>query len=125
MLVRHGAKAAEQIVDEFGPEPSAADDALRALLAQIGDAAVPGLEAAYAHSGWLEKVSIGLISRHTNRRVQIVLALRAIGSAPAFAALRRLADGERDANLRLRLQQALHGSDGPAGGAASGPEVRP
>lgn len=121
VLVRHGAKAAEQIVDEFGPEPSAADDALRALLAQIGDAAVPGLEAAYAHSGWLEKVSIGLISRHTNRRVQIVLALRAIGSGAAFAALRRLADGERDANLRLRLQQALHGSEGPAnGGPASG-----
>jgi len=130
VLVRHGQKAAEQIVDEFGPEPSAADDALRALLAKIGDAAVPGLEAAYAHSGWLEKVSIGLISRHTNRRVQIVLSLRAIGSGSAFAALRRLADGERDANLRLRLQQALHGSEGPANGnsasgPASGPEARP
>lgn len=125
VLVRGGRKAAEQIVDEFGPEPSAADDALRSLLAQIGDAAVLALEAAYAHSGWLEKVSIGLISRHTNRRVQIVLALRAIGSEAAFAALRRLADGERDANLRLRLQQALHGSDGSAsgqaGGSASGP----
>lgn len=126
VLVRHGQKAAEQIVDEFGPEPSAADDALRALLAQIGDAAVPGLEAAYAHSGWLEKVSIGLISRHTNRRVQIVLSLRAIGSGAAFAALRRLADGERDANLRLRLQQALHGSDGTANGGSDqgGPEAR-
>ncbi len=53
-------------------------------------------------------MSLGLISRHTNRRVQVVLALRAIGSAPARAALQALAANESDANLRLRLQQALH-----------------
>lgn len=109
LLVRGGAPAAALLANGFGPEPTAADDELRSLLARIGDVAVPPLQAAYEHSGWLEKVSIGLISRHTNRRVQIVMALRAVGSAPALAALRALLDGERDANLRLRLQQALHG----------------
>lgn len=119
VLVRGGGAAAEHLVEEFGPEPSASDDELCTLLQEIGDPAVPVLQAAYAHSGWLEKVSIGLISRHTNRRVQIVLALRAIGSETALAALRALHAQERDANLRLRLQQALHGlGEGPRDAAA-------
>ncbi len=123
VLVRCGPAAVAEICDSFGPEPSAFDDALREVLVGIGDAAVPALQAAYERSGWLERVSIGLISRHTNRRVQIVLALRAIGSAAAQSALHELADAERDANLRLRLQEALHelqarsrapgGDDGP------------
>lgn len=125
VLVRGGAAAAAQLVEEFGPEPSAADDELRTLLRQIGDPAVPVLHDAYAHSGWLEKVSIGLISRHTNRRVQIVLALRAIGSEAAFAALRALLLQERDANLRLRLQQALHGLEEAPREATPGGEPRP
>ncbi|MBL8735431.1 MAG: hypothetical protein JNL12_03315, partial [Planctomycetes bacterium] len=121
VLVRGGAAAAEHLIEEFGPEPSGSDDELRTLLQAIGDAAVGVLHAAYAHSGWLEKVSIGLISRHTNRRVQIVLALRAIGSEAAIAALRALLAQERDANLRLRLQQALHGlGEGPREAAAGG-----
>jgi hypothetical protein len=76
-------------------------------LVEIGDAAVPPLQAAYAHSGWLEKVAIGLLSRHTNRRAQVVFALRAIGSPAARAVLEGLLLTERDANLRLRLQEAL------------------
>jgi HEAT repeat protein len=75
---------------------------------RIGDDAVAPLQAAYGHSGWLEKVSIGLISRHTNRRVQIARALRDLGSPAAGAALQALLDTERDANLRLRLQEGLH-----------------
>lgn len=125
VLVRGGAAAAEQLLEEFGPEPSASDDELRTLLRAIGDPAVPVLHAAYAHSGWLEKVSIGLISRHTNRRVQIVLALRAIGSEAAIVALRALLAQERDANLRLRLQQALHGlGDTTHDGTAANDESR-
>ncbi|MCC7396974.1 MAG: hypothetical protein IT455_07895 [Planctomycetes bacterium] len=119
VLVVGGAAAAAHLADSFGPEPSAFDDELRAVLVQIGDPAVAPLLAAYEHSGWLEKVSIGLISRHTNRRVQIILSLRALGSAPARAALTSMLAGERDDNLRMRLSQALH--DGPRGGA-DGPD---
>ena len=119
VLVRVGPAAAEHLIDSFGPEPSAFDDQLRAILQAIGEPVVPQLKAAYDHSGWLEKVSIGLISRHTNRRVQIVLTLAAIDSAAARAALQALLAAERDGNLRLRLQQALHvsgegGADGEA-----------
>ena len=75
------------------------------------------LQAAYGRSGWLEKVAVGLIARHTNRRAQIVVSLRSLGTPAAAAALRALASAERDANLRLRLQQALHALDGtPAAG---------
>ncbi len=108
VLVRYGAPAAAEVCDSFGPEPTAFDDELRRILVGIGDAAVPTLQSAYERSGWLEKVSIGLISRHTNRRVQIVLALRALASPLAVATLQALHTAERDANLRLRLQQALH-----------------
>ena len=115
MLLRFGAAAAAEVGDSFGPEPSAFDDDLRGILVGIGDDAVAPLQAAYERSGWLEKVSIGLISRHTNRRVQIVLALRAIGSPLARASLQDLAGAERDPNLRLRLQEALHDIGGRGG----------
>ncbi len=108
VLIALGGAAAADVCDSFGPEPSAFDDDLRAILVSIGDAAVAPLQAAYERSGWLEKVSIGLISRHTNRRVQIMFALRAIATATATTCLTVLADRERDHNLRLRLQQALH-----------------
>lgn len=120
VLVRLGPAAATEVADSFGPEPSALDDDLRAILVGIGDGAVAPLQTAYERSGWLEKVSIGLISRHTNRRVQIVLALRAIGTPAAQASLRSLADAERDPNLRLRLQAALHELGGAALGGADG-----
>jgi hypothetical protein len=118
VLVRNSAAAATAVCDTFGPEPTALDDELRRVLVDIGDAAVAPLQQAYERSGWLEKVSIGLISRHTNRRVQIVLALRALGSPSAVASLRALAQTERDNNLRLRLRGALHelGDADDAGG---------
>ncbi|HEU4417368.1 MAG TPA: tetratricopeptide repeat protein [Planctomycetota bacterium] len=108
VLARGGVAAVERICASFGPEPSALDDELRAILKRIGDGAVAALQAAYGHSGWLEKVSIGLISRHTNRRVQIARALRDIGSPLAITALLALLEPERDPNLRLRLQGCLH-----------------
>jgi len=108
VLARGGAAAVERICASFGPEPSALDDELRAILKRIGDGAVAALQAAYGHSGWLEKVSIGLISRHTNRRVQIARALRDIGSPLSAKALQALLEPERDPNLRLRLQGCLH-----------------
>jgi hypothetical protein len=115
VLVRYGAPAVAAVVDGFGPEPTAGDDDLRAILVGIGEPAVPVLQSAYERSGWLEKVSLGLISRHTNRRVQIILTLRAIGTLQAIASLQSLDASETDANLRLRLTQALSG-----GAAAEG-----
>jgi hypothetical protein len=115
VLVHGGGASAAHIADSFGPEATAFDDQLRALLVKIGDGAIQALLGAYEHSGWLEKVSVGLISRHTNRRVQIVLALAEIGSAAAIASLGKLHDRERDDNLRLRLARALHRTT-PGGG---------
>jgi hypothetical protein len=109
ILVRAGAAAVEKLCGQFGPEPTALDDELLAVLERIGDPATAPLQAAYEHSGWIERVSLGLVARHTNRRVQIVRTLQAIGSAAAAAALQALAAAERDGNLRLRLSQALHG----------------
>ena len=116
LLVRAGVPAVERLCSSFGPEPIALDDELRAVLAPIGDAAIGPLQAAYGHSGWLEKVSLGMVSRHTNRRVQIVRTLQAIGSPSAVTALQVLIAAERDQNLRLRLQQALHDLGAAPGG---------
>ncbi|MBL9078968.1 MAG: hypothetical protein JNL08_15795 [Planctomycetes bacterium] len=121
VLARIGAPAVEDLCASFGPEPTPLDADLTAILVAIGDAAVPALREAYDRSGWLEKVSIGLIARHTNRRAQIVLALARLGTPLAAAALRALRTEERDTNLRLRLDRALHDLGDAAEGGGDGP----
>jgi len=112
VLVRGGGAAAVHITDGFGPEPSAFDDRLRELLVIIGDDAVDSMVSAYERSGWLEKVSAGLLRRHNNRRVQIARALGELATRPATRALKGLLKREKDDNLRLHLQRALHGAGG-------------
>lgn len=109
VLVRGGAEAAAHIAGGFGPEPTMLDDRLRELLVIIGDLAVEPMSAAYERSGWLEKVTAGLIRRLNNRRVQIARALGDLGTKPAHKALKLLHKREKDDNLRLHLQRALHG----------------
>lgn len=112
VLVRGGAAAATHIADGFGPEPTAFDERLRELLVIIGDDAVEPMVAAYERSGWLEKVSAGLIRRHNNRRVQLASALGELATKSANKALKALHKREKDDNLRLHLQRAMHGSGG-------------
>ncbi|MBL8723947.1 MAG: tetratricopeptide repeat protein [Planctomycetes bacterium] len=108
VLVACGAPAVARIVDNFGAESSALDDALRAVLEAIGPSAVAALRAGYAERGWLERLKTVLGSRCTNRRVQIVRALAAIPGPEATAALAALLEAERDDNLRLHLEHACH-----------------
>ena len=120
VLVRGGKPAAVHIADSFGPEVTLLDDRLRRLLVIIGDPAVEPMVAAYERSGWLEKVSVGLIRRLNNRRVQIASVLAYIGTKPAIKALKGLHKREKDDNLRLHLSRALHGSAGAKGGDRNG-----
>jgi hypothetical protein len=120
VLVRGGESAAERIADSFGPEATLLDDRLRQLLVIIGDPAVDPMVAAYERSGWWEKVSVGLIARLNNRRVQIASALADLGTKPATKALKALHKREKDDNLRLHLSRALHGTSGTEGGGANG-----
>lgn len=115
VLVRGGGAAAAHIADGFGPEPSHSDEQLRRLLVIIGDDGVDAMVAAYERSGWLEKVSVGLLPRHNNRRVQIVRSLAELGTRPANKALKSLIKREKDDNLRIHLQHALHGAEGGHG----------
>ncbi len=108
LLARGGVSAARQLCAAFGPEPAVIDDLVRAVLVAMGDAAIAPLTTAYGQTGWLERLAVGLVPRHNNRRGQIVRALRSIGSKAAVDALRRLREEERDPNLKLRLDQALH-----------------
>ncbi|MFK7739252.1 MAG: tetratricopeptide repeat protein [Planctomycetota bacterium] len=103
-----GAPAAGHIADSFGPEPTLFDAELRNLLVVIGDDAIDKLVAAYDRSGWLEKVSAGLIRRHNNRRVQIASALGELGTKGARKALAQLEKREKDDNLRLHLARVAH-----------------
>ena len=109
VLVRGGVPAAAHLADSFGPEPTLLDDRLRQLLVIIGDLAVDPMVAAYERSGWLEKVAVGLMSRLNNRRVQIATALGVLGTKSARKGLKLLHKREKDDNLRLHLQRALHG----------------
>lgn len=120
VLVRGGELAAAHIADSFGPEATLLDDRLRELLVIIGDPAVEPMVAAYERSGWLEKVSVGLIPRLNNRRVQIASALSSLGTKPATKALKALHKREKDDNLRLHLSRALHGTSGTQDGGGNG-----
>lgn len=115
VLCLGGAEAAEHIADSFGPEPTLFDDELRHLLVVIGDEAIDKMLAAYERSGWLEKVSAGLLRRHNNRRVQLATALGELATRPAIKALQQLLKRERDDNLRLHLSRVLHGKEGVDG----------
>ncbi|MBK8098447.1 MAG: tetratricopeptide repeat protein [Planctomycetes bacterium] len=116
LLTALGAPVVDRLCGSFGPEPTSLDDELRAVLAAMGAAAVPVLQQAYGHTGWLERMTGGLLMRQTNRRVQIARTLQVIGGSAARTALRALHEQEKDANLRLRLQQLLHQPDGGADG---------
>lgn len=98
----------ERICAAFGPEPSSLDDPLREALVAMGAPAIDSLTAAYGRRDWLERLSGGFLQRHSNRRAQIANTLAAIGGPAAADALQRLRREEADANLRLRLEQALH-----------------
>lgn len=115
VLVRGGAEAAIHIAAGFGPEPTMLDDRLRELLVIIGDAAVEPMCSAYDHSGLWEKVTGGLVARLNNRRVQITRALGELATKPAHKALKSLRKREKDDNLRLHLERALHGAGGAGG----------
>tara|TARA_R110002072_G_scaffold100429_6_gene221219 strand:- start:10310 stop:12631 length:2322 start_codon:yes stop_codon:yes gene_type:complete len=120
VLVRGGPEAAAHISDSFGPEATLLDGQLRELLVIIGDPAVDPMVHAYERSGWLEKVSVGLIRRLNNRRVQIASALSDLGTKQATKALKLLHKREKDDNLRLHLSRALHGNAGPDGHGGTG-----
>jgi len=78
------------------------------VLVQLTDKAVPALQAGYTRPGWVERLTVGMIRRGSNRRVQIIRVLSTIGTEQAMSALRALRLEETDPDLKLRLQQALH-----------------
>jgi len=120
VLAGLGPRAVERLCGSFGPEPAAIDDDLRLVLERMGDAGVPALQAAYARPSLLERLTVGLFGKSHHRRSQIVRALAAIGTPAAAQALRQLRETEGDANLKLRLQQALHRIDEAGPRARSG-----
>jgi hypothetical protein len=122
VLVAVGAPAVDRICANFASQASTLDDALVMVLQAMPEHAVPELLAAYEHSGWWERVSLGMVSRHTNRRMQILRSLAALPFPAARQALVRLQQRETDPNLRLRLAQYLHAAAGgtDSGGTVSG-----
>jgi hypothetical protein len=123
VLAGLGPRAVERLCGSFGPEPAAIDDDLRGVLERMGDAGVPALQAAYARPSLLERLTVGLFGKSHHRRSQIVRALAAIRTPAAAQALRQLRETEGDANLKLRLQQALHRIDeGGPRARSGGPE---
>ncbi len=108
LLAQIGPQAVDRVCANFGTQPSEFDLALRAALVRMGDAAVDALEAEYARSGLVERITIGIWSNDSHRRSQIALALAELGSDRAIRALATLRQNENDEGLALRLDEALH-----------------
>lgn len=99
-----GTAGVSTICSFFGPAPASVDSDLQRVLVAIGAPAIDELAEAFAKSGLFERLGSGLVSRYTHRRAMMVQALTALG---AESTLRRLRERESDANLKLRLSQAL------------------
>jgi hypothetical protein len=99
-----GAPAVDKICACFGPRSSALDGDLDKLLLGIGTDAIDGLEKNYETGGLLEYLGV---KRHNNRRERIIRALAGIGTT-AHQALQGMRAREKDADLKLRLSQAIH-----------------
>ena len=108
LLVRIGSPCVDRLCAYFGSEASESDDALRATLARMGDAAIDAIQEAYMRPGWVELVTIGLVGRGGHRRRQLVFALREIGTPKARVTLAGLRAREQDQDMQLTLDEALH-----------------
>lgn len=106
-LRSQGAAVVPALCECFGSTASALDAELVALLVEIGVPGVPALDAAYGQSSWMERVTATFVGRDTHRRVMILRTLTAIPGSEAEATLRRLQGRESDANLQLRIAEAL------------------
>jgi hypothetical protein len=107
LLVQLGAPVVAQVCQCFGPSPSRLDDELVALLVAIGDVAVEPLCDAYRKRNLMERVAGRLVRRYNHPRNAIVKVLARIGGPAARSGLLTLRSTESDANLKLRLDQAL------------------
>ena len=108
LLAQIGAPAVDRVCANFGTQPSEFDLALRATLVRMGDAGIESLATEYAHSGLMERMTIGMWSNDSHRRSQIALALAELGTDRAIHALSTLRAQEDDEALALRLDEALH-----------------
>ncbi len=107
LLVALGAGVVPQVCQCFGASPARLDDELVAVLVALGGQAVDPLGEAYRRRNLLERVGGRLVRRYNHPRNAIVKVLARIGGAVAQAALLALRAEESDANLKLRLDQAL------------------
>ena len=110
-LVGAGAAAVEPLCACFGAHPTDLDGDVVAVLASIGDVAVPAMRDSCAGRGLLARWSPAGRRRGAHRRAMVVRALGAIGSMQARAALTTLRASESDQEVLLRIAQALHRLD--------------
>jgi tetratricopeptide (TPR) repeat protein len=109
-ISRIGAGAVEKICACFGPRSSPLDTDLERLLLDIGEVGIVQLESTYEHGGLLAYLG-ALGKRHSNRRERIIRALGGIGVPAGYRVLQGLRQREKDADLKLRLSQAIHELD--------------
>jgi hypothetical protein len=110
-LVAAGPAAVLPLCGCFGAGPTPLDAEVVAVLARIGDAAIPALRDAYRQGGLLERLAGPFARRRTHRREMLIRSLGALSSLAARTALAALRERETDPDLALRLAQALHRLD--------------
>lgn len=110
-LVQAGSRAVQPLCRCFGSAADPLDSDVMDVLVRIGDAAIPELREAYRQGGLLERVAGPFARRRTHRREMLIWTLCGIGTLAARTTLASLREREADADLALRLAQALHRVD--------------
>ncbi len=105
----------------FGGAPARLDQEVVELLVALGVPAIGAVRSAYERRNLFERVGGRLVRRYNHPRNLLIKVLARIGGPVARRTLQELRADEVDANLKLRLEQALHtladGTRDSAGGA--------
>lgn len=106
-LLAHPSRAATTLLAGAWLDEAAHHAGTSELLVALGTCAVEPLLRSYLESGWVERLSGGLLNRRTQRRLRIIQVLTRIGDRQANQALAALASAERDNELLKHLQRGL------------------
>lgn len=110
LLLEHGARAAEKVLDEL-PLKNAEDmAAVMVLFQKLGDRALPALEDRYARAGAFILRKIGLTfgkDKSADMKADLLRLMAAVGGEGARILLSRLVEAESDGDLRALARRCL------------------
>jgi hypothetical protein len=110
LLLEHGARTADKILDELPLKNTEDMAAVMALFQKLGDPALPALEERYGRAGAFSLRKIKLAfgkDRSADMKADLLRLMAAVGGERARILLSRLVEAESDGDLRALARKCL------------------